>query len=100
MIYRISFPFRVQKTSAKLNEVGDVTGKALTDFGQSVSSKFSEMKYLRLIFFSVSITALFRSSPSFQSFEQKVGGFFGRSSTTTSPPAATPTEPAKELFQP
>merc|ERR1711953_89999 len=74
----------VQKTSQKLNEVGDVTGKALTDFGQTIGSKFSEMK----------------SSPSFQSFEQKVGGFFGRSSTTTSPPAATPTEPAKELFQP
>merc|ERR1712037_22899 len=70
----------VQKTSQKLNEVGDVTGKALSDFGQTIGSKFSEMK----------------SSPSFQSFEQKVGGIFGRSSPTTSPPAATPTEPAKQ----
>merc|ERR1712210_216256 len=52
----------------------------LDAFGKSIGSKFSEMK----------------SSPSFQSFEQKVGGIFGRSSTTTSPPAATPTEPAKQ----
>lgn len=70
----------VQKTTATLNEVGDATGKAFTAFGSSVSTKFSEMK----------------SSPSFQSFEQKVGGIFGRPSATTTPTATTPSDPPKQ----
>lgn len=70
----------VQKTTATLNEVGDATGKAFSAFGSTVSTKFSEMK----------------SSPSFQSFEQKVGGIFGRTSQTDTPMATTPSEPPKQ----
>jgi len=71
---------RMQKTTATLNEVGDATGKAFTAFGSTVSTKFSEMK----------------SSPSFQSFEQKIGGVFSRNSGSGTPTATTPSEPPKE----
>jgi len=70
----------MQKTTATLNEVGDATGKAFTAFGSTVSTKFSEMK----------------SSPSFQSFEQKIGGVFSRNSGSGTPTATTPSEPPKQ----
>jgi len=77
----------MQKTTATLNEVGDATGKAFTAFGSTVSSKFSEMK-LKL--------REKRSSPSFQSFEQKIGGVFSRNSGSGTPTATTPSEPPKQ----
>jgi hypothetical protein len=64
-----------------MNEIGDSLGRAFTGFGQSASTKLTEMK----------------SSPSFQSFEQKVGGIFGRNSQQQTPQATSPTtEPAKD----
>jgi len=69
-----------QKTQAALSEFGDNTGKAFASFGNTVSTKFSEMK----------------SSPSFQSFEQKVGGIFNRNSQGATPTATTPSDPPKQ----
>jgi len=64
-----------------MNEFGDSIGRAFSGFGQSASTKLTEMK----------------SSPSFQSFEQKVGGIFGRPSAQGTPQATSPTaEPAKD----
>jgi len=71
---------RAQKTQAALSEFGDNTGKAFASFGNTVSTKFSEMK----------------SSPSFQSFEQKVGGIFNRNSQGATPTATTPSDPPKQ----
>jgi len=72
---------RVKKTSETFAEVGDSIGKAFSGFGVSASSKLAEMK----------------SSPSFQSFEQKTMGLFGRTSQTGTPAATSPVaEPAKD----
>jgi len=79
----------VQKTSATLTEVGDATGKAFSAFGSSVSTKFSEMKFKLA-------NSKIRSSPSFQSFEQKVGGMFRANSRAETPTATTPSEPPKQ----
>lgn len=71
----------VLEGTKKMNEIGDSLGRAFTGFGQSASTKLTEMK----------------SSPSFQSFEQKVGGIFGRNSQQQTPQATSPTtEPAKD----
>jgi len=71
----------VKKTSETLTEVGDSIGKAFSGFGVSATSKLAEMK----------------SSPSFQSFEQKTMGLFGRTSQTATPAATSPVaEPAKD----
>jgi len=71
----------VVEGTKKMNEFGDSIGRAFSGFGQSASTKLSEMK----------------SSPSFQSFEQKVGGIFGRPSAQGTPQATSPTaEPAKD----
>jgi len=73
--------FRVVEGTKKMNEFGDTIGRAFSGFGQSASTKLTEMK----------------SSPSFQSFEQKVGGIFGRPSAQGTPQATSPTaEPAKD----
>jgi len=72
---------RVKKTSETFAEVGDSIGKAFSGFGVSATSKLAEMK----------------SSPSFQSFEQKTMGLFGRTSQTATPAATSPVaEPAKD----
>jgi len=72
---------RVKKTSETLTEVGDSIGKAFSGFGVSATSKLAEMK----------------SSPSFQSFEQKTMNLFGRTSQTATPAATSPVaEPAKD----
>jgi len=71
----------VKKTSETFAEVGDSIGKAFSGFGVSATSKLAEMK----------------SSPSFQSFEQKTMGLFGRTSQTATPAATSPVaEPAKD----
>merc|ERR1712156_104157 len=71
----------VKKTSETFAEVGDSIGKAFSGFGVSASSKLAEME----------------SSPSFQSFEQKTMGLFGRTSQTGTPAATSPVaEPAKD----
>jgi len=77
-----------QKTQAALSEFGDNTGKAFASFGNTVSTKFSEMKF--------KIKMKKRSSPSFQSFEQKVGGIFNRNSQGATPTATTPSDPPKQ----
>ena len=76
----------IQKTSEKLNEVGDTIGRAFTGFGSQASTKLSEMK----------------QSPSFQSFEQKMGSLFtGRPSQQGTPSATSPTaEPTKQEAAP
>jgi len=72
---------RVKKTSETFAEVGDSIGKAFSGFGIATTSKLAEMK----------------SSPSFQSFEQKTMGLFGRTSQTATPAATSPVaEPAKD----
>jgi Sec-independent protein translocase protein TatA len=79
--YRAKTNPKVLEGTKKMNEIGDSLGRAFTGFGQSASTKLTEMK----------------SSPSFQSFEQKVGGIFGRNSQQQTPQATSPTtEPAKE----
>merc|ERR1711937_396625 len=71
----------VKKTSETFAEVGDSIGKAFSGFGIATTSKLAEMK----------------SSPSFQSFEQKTMGLFGRTSQTATPAATSPVaEPAKD----
>jgi len=80
LIAQFQSPAWAQKTQAALSEFGDNTGKAFASFGNTVSTKFSEMK----------------SSPSFQSFEQKVGGIFNRNSQGATPTATTPSDPPKQ----
>lgn len=71
----------VVEGTKKMNEFGDTIGRAFSGFGQSASTKLTEMK----------------SSQSFQSFEQKVGGIFGRTSVQGTPQATSPTtEPTKD----
>lgn len=71
----------VKKTSETFAEVGNTIGNAFTGFGAAATTKLGEMK----------------SSPSFQSFEQKTMGLFGRNSQSATPVATSPvSEPAKD----
>jgi len=63
------------QTSEKMKEVGDTIGRAFTGFGTQASAKLGEMK----------------SSPSFQSLEQKMGSLFTRNSQSATPAATSPT---------
>lgn len=67
----------VVQTSEKMKEVGDTIGRAFSGFGNQASAKFGEMK----------------SSPSFQSIEQKMGSLFKSQGAT--PVATSPTTETK-----
>jgi len=67
----------VVQTSEKMKEVGDTIGRAFSGFGNQASVKFGEMK----------------SSPSFQSIEQKMGSLFKSPGAT--PVATSPTTETK-----
>jgi len=67
----------VVQTSEKMKEVGDTIGRAFSGFGTQASAKFGEMK----------------SSPSFQSLEQKMGSLFKSQGAT--PAATSPTTETK-----
>jgi len=67
----------VVQTSEKMKEVGDTIGRAFSGFGTQASVKFGEMK----------------SSPSFQSLEQKMGSLFKSQGAT--PAATSPTTETK-----
>jgi len=67
----------VVQTSKKMKEVGDTIGRAFSGFGNQASVKFGEMK----------------SSPSFQSIEQKMGSLFKSQGAT--PAATSPTTETK-----
>jgi len=67
----------VVQTSEKMKEVGDTIGRAFSGFGNQASVKFGEMK----------------SSPSFQSIEQKMGSLFKSQGAT--PAATSPTTETK-----
>jgi len=71
----------VVQTSEKMKEVGDTIGRAFSGFGNQASVKFGEMK----------------SSPSFQSIEQKMGSLFkspGATPVATSPTTETKSDAA------
>jgi len=69
----------VVQTGEKMKEVGDTIGRAFSGFGTQASVKFGEMK----------------SSPSFQSLEQKMGSLFKSQGGTPTGAMSPTTETSK-----